>query len=142
MGKTDNLRRAMVTKNDEFYTQLHEIENELKYYSSYLRDKIIYCNCDSPKHSNFWKYFYNNFHSLGLKKLVSTYLDNEQSYKTTYDGTTISQEKLIGNGDFRSEECIEILKECDVVVTDPPFSLWRQFINQSIGDTQIIWQLM
>lgn len=110
MGKTDNLRKAMVTKNDEFYTQLHEIENELKYYSPYLKDKIIYCNCDSPKHSNFWKYFYNNFHVLGLKGLVSTYLDNEQTYKTTYDGTAIKQEKLVGNGDFRGEECIEILK--------------------------------
>lgn len=65
MSKTDNLRKARVARNDEFYTQLHEIENELKYYSSYLKDKIIYCNCDSPKYSNFWKYFYNNFHVLG-----------------------------------------------------------------------------
>lgn len=114
MGKTDNLRRAMVTKNDEFYTQLHEIENELKFYTQYFKDKIVYCNCDSPKYSKFWKYFYDNFHSLGLKKLVSTYLDSEQSYKTTYNGKTINQEKLVGNGDFRSAECIEILKECDI----------------------------
>ena len=129
MGKTDNLRKAMVAKNDEFYTQLHEIENELKYYSPYLKDKIIYCNCDSPKYSNFWKYFYNNFHVLGLKGLVSTYLDNEQSYKTTFDGNTVKQEKLIGNGDFRSDECIEILKECDIVITNPPFSLIRDFFD-------------
>lgn len=119
----------MVVKNDEFYTQLHEIENELKYYSDYLKDKIIYCNCDSPKYSNFWKYFYNNFHVLGLKGLVSTYLDNEQSYKTTFDGNTVKQEKLIGNGDFRSDECIEILKECDIVITNPPFSLIRDFFD-------------
>ena len=95
MGKTDNLRKAMVTKNDEFYTQLHEIENELKYYSSYLKDKIVYCNCDSPKYSNFWKYFYNNFRVLGLKGLVSTYLDTEQSYKTTYDGETVVQKNWL-----------------------------------------------
>ena len=134
MGKTDNLRRAMVTKNDEFYTQLHEIENELKFYTQYFKDKIVYCNCDSHKYSNFWKYFYDNFHSLGLKKLVSTYLDNEQSYKTTYDGETVSQEKLVGNGDFRSEECIEILKECDIVVTNPPFSLIRNFFDILIAN--------
>ena len=129
MGKTDNLRKAMVAKNDEFYTQLHEIENELKFYTQYLKDKIIYCNCDSPKYSNFWKYFYNNFHVLGLKGLVSTYLDNEQSYKTTFDGNTVKQEKLIGNGAFRSDECIEILKECDIVITNPPFSLIRDFFD-------------
>lgn len=134
MSKTDNLRKAMVAKNDEFYTQLHEIENELKYYSSYLKDKIIYCNCDSPKYSNFWKYFYDNFRILGLKGLVSTYLDNEQSYKTTYDGEIVKQEKLVGNGDFRSEECIEILKECDIVVTNPPFSLIRNFFDILIAN--------
>ena len=119
----------MVVKNDEFYTQLHEIENELKFYTQYLKDKIIYCNCDSPKYSNFWKYFYNNFHVLGLKGLVSTYLDDKQSYKTSYDGITVKQEKLIGNGDFRSSECIEILKECDIVITNPPFSLIRNFFD-------------
>ena len=131
MGKSDNknLHRAKCAKNDEFYTQLPEIENELKFYTQYLKDKIIYCNCDSPKYSNFWKYFYNNFHILGLKGLVSTYLDNEQSYKTTYDGETVKQEKLVGNGDFRSDECVEILKECDMVITNPPFSLIRPFFD-------------
>ena len=119
----------MVVKNDEFYTQLHEIENELKFYTQYLKDKIIYCNCDSPKYSNFWEYFYNNFHVLGLKGLVSTHLDDKQSYKTSYDGITVKQEKLIGNGDFRSSECIEILKECDIVITNPPFSLIRNFFD-------------
>ena len=138
MGKTDNLRKAMVAKNDEFYTQLHEIENELKYYSSYLKNKIIYCNCDSPKYSNFWKYFYTNFHILGLKGLVSTYLGNEQSYKTTYDGNTVKQEKLVGNGDFRSEECIKILDECDIVITNPPFSLIRKFFDV-VKDKQFLF---
>lgn len=129
-----NLHRAKNSKNDEFYTQLQEIENELKYHSPYLKDKIIYCNCDSPKHSNFWKYFYNNFYILGLKGLVSTYLDSEQSYKTAYDGKTVKQEKLVGNGDFRSEECIEILKECDAVITNPPFSLIRNFFDILIAN--------
>lgn len=117
------------TKNDEFYTKLGDIENELVHYTNFFMDKTVYCNCDNPKYSNFWRYFYNNFHSLGLKKLVSTYLDNEHSYKTTYDGTTISQEKLIGSGDFRSNECIEILKECNIVITNPPFSLIRPFFD-------------
>lgn len=130
MGKTENLRKAMVAKNDEFYTQLHEIENELKYYSSYLKDKIIYCNCDSPKYSNFWKYFYDNFHSLGLKKLVSTYLDSVQSFKTEYDGESTTKTLLIGNGDFRSNECIEILKECDIVITNPLFDLLVEYNKQ------------
>lgn len=129
MRNNKHFQTAKANKNDEFYTQLYEIENELKCYSSYLKDKIVYCNCDSPKYSNFWKYFYDNFHVLELKGLVSTYLDSEQSYKTTYDGTTISQEKLIGNGDFRSNECIEILKECDIVITNPPFSLIRPFFD-------------
>ena len=131
-----NLHRAKNNKNDEFYTQLYEVENELKFYTPYLKDKIIYCNCDSQKHSNFWKYFYNNFHVLGLKGLVSTYLDNEQSYKTTYDGKKVKQEKLDGNGDFRSEECIEILKECDVVITNPPFSLIRDFFDILIANNK------
>lgn len=125
---------AKANKNDEFYTKLEDIEDELVNYTDFFKDKVVYCNCDNPKYSNFWKYFYNNFHSLGLKRLVSTYLDNEQSYKTTYDGTTISQEKLIGNGDFRSKECIEILKECDIVVTNPPFSLIRNFFDILIAN--------
>lgn len=129
MKNNKHLHIAKAAKNDEFYTKLEDIENELVHYTNFFMDKVVYCNCDSPKYSNFWKYFYDNFHSLGLKKLVSTYLDNEQSYKTTYDGTTISQEKLIGNGDFRSEECIKILKECNIVITNPPFSLIRPFFD-------------
>lgn len=129
MKNNKHFHIAKATKNDEFYTKLEDIENELVHYTNFFMDKAVYCNCDSPKYSNFWKYFYDNFHSLGLKKLVSTYLDNEQSYKTTYDGTTISQEKLIGNGDFRSEECIKILKECNIVITNPPFSLIRPFFD-------------
>ena len=125
---------AKANKNDEFYTKLEDIENELVHYTNFFKDKVVYCNCDSPNHSNFWKYFYDNFQPLGLKRLISTYLDNTQSFKTEYDGTTISQEKLIGNGDFRSKECIEILKECDIVVTNPPFSLIRNFFDILIAN--------
>lgn len=120
---------AKANKNDEFYTKLEDIENELAHYTDFFKDKVVYCNCDSPDHSNFWKYFYDNFQPLGLKRLISTYLDNTQSFKTEYDGESMIKTPLIGNGDFSSDECVEILKECDVVVTNPPFSLWRQFIH-------------
>ena len=129
MKNNKHFHIAKATKNDEFYTKLEDIENELVHYTNFFMDKAVYCNCDSPKHSNFWKYFYNNFNILGLKGLVSTYMDNEQSYKTTYDGVTIKQEKLVENGDFRSGECIETLKECDIVITNPPFSLIRPFFD-------------
>lgn len=129
MKNNKHFHTAKANKNDEFYTKLEDIENELAHYTNFFKDKVVYCNCDSPKHSNFWKYFYNNFNVLGLKGLVSTYLDSEQSYKTTYDGETVKQEKLVGNGDFRSKECIEILKECDIVITNPPFSLIRPFFD-------------
>lgn len=99
MAKTDNLRKARVVKNDEFYTQLHEIENELKYYSPYLRGKIVYCNCDSPRYSNFWKYFYNNFHILGLRGLVSTYLDK------------VVDETIPSYVYYKGSECID--KQCE-----------------------------
>lgn len=101
---------AKANKNDEFYTKLEDIENELVHYTDFFRNKVVYCNCDSPNYSNFWKYFHDNFHSLGLKKLISTYLDSVQSFKTEYDGKTVKQEKLVGNEDFRNEECIETLK--------------------------------
>lgn len=129
MKNNSHFHTAKANKNDEFYTKLEDIENELAHYTDFFKDKVVYCNCDSPDHSNFWKYFYDNFHVLELKGLVSTYLDSEQSYKTTYDGKAVKQEKLVGNGDFRSEECIEILKECDIVITNPPFSLIRPFFD-------------
>lgn len=127
---------AKANKDDEFYTKLEDIENELVHYADFFRNKVVYCNCDNPQYSNFWKYFYINFTKLKLKKLVATYYrGNEQSYKCEYLGgndTDISvfvKERLNSTGDFRSTECVEILRECDVVVINPPFSLWRQLIH-------------
>lgn len=127
---------AKANKNDEFYTKLEDIENELAHYTNFFRDKTVYCNCDNPKYSNFWKYFHQNFSKLKLKKLVATYYcADEQSYKCEYLGgneediSIFTKEQLSCGGDFRSEECIEILKECDVVVTNPPFSLIRPFFD-------------
>src|SRR5699024_3324542 len=111
------------------YTQIVDIENELKYYKDHFKGKIIYMNCDSPEESNFWKYFHLNFEFFGLKKIISThYLEGQKSYKFEYQGgddvdTSVGvKTNLEGDGDFRSEECIEILKESDIVVTNPPFS--------------------
>lgn len=129
MRNNKHFHTAKANKNDEFYTKLEDIENELAHYTDFFKDKVVYCNCDSHDHSNFWKYFYDNFQPLGLKRLISTYLDNTQSFKTEYDGESMIKTPLIGNGDFSSDECVEILKDCDVVVTNPPFSLWRQFIQ-------------
>lgn len=127
----ENLRKAKKVKNDEFYTLYEDIENELVHYKPELINKIIYCNCDNPEISNFWKYFVDNFEELKIYKVISTHFnkDNSQSYKIEFNG----KEKLItplkGNGDFKSEECIEILKESDIVITNPPFSLFRDFIK-------------
>jgi hypothetical protein len=175
MAGNRSLRIASSAKNDEFYTQLTDVEKELKYYRKHFKDKTVLCNCDDPFESNFFKYFVLNFNRLGLKKLIATcyvdspiggrqlsfvdLLDNslqhnfEKSYKpykavvtkvydTTGDGgvdmfdvkqlfKTGENEltKLEGDGDFRSDECLELLDECDVVVTNPPFSLFREYID-------------
>ena len=132
MGNTNrDLQKARNTKDDEFYTLYETVEDEIKYYTKYIENKIIYLNTDNPENSNFWKYFYENFQSLKIKKLISTYYNPDGiSYKTTYDGNSLVKEQLKGDGDFRSEECINILKESDVVITNPPFSLMREFILQ------------
>lgn len=138
-----NLRAAKTGKNDEFYTQLPDIEKELHHYRGFFRDKVVFCNCDDPECSNFWKYFQMNFFFLGLKKLISTHYEpGGQSYKMEIiaadfpTGQTAFPDyvktPLEGDGDFRSEECVEILKEADVVVTNPPFSLFREFVAQLI----------
>lgn len=133
MSKNKNLIKAKKEKNDEFYTQYKDIEKELKHYKEYFKNKIVYCNCDNPKYSNFWKYFFDNFHILKMNKLVSTYYSNENIlYKTEYDGINIMSTKLDSNGDFRNQECIDILKESDIIVTNPPFSLFREYITQLI----------
>ena len=134
-----NLHKAKNAKNDEFYTQLTDIEKELMHYKEHFKDKIVYCNCDDPEWSNFWKYFHLNFAHLGLKKLIATFYHIGTSvYKMEYTGgddNNISagvKIPLTGNGDFRSDECIETLKESDIVVGNPPFSLARPFIEQLV----------
>lgn len=137
-----NLRAAKKQKNDEFYTRYEDIEAELMRYRKQFRDKIIYLPCDDPanKKSEFWSFFVLNFDAFGLKKLIATHYDeNGKAYKIWIDDDTTGdgfiddgdaqQEELEGNGDFRSPECIEILKECDIVCTNPPFSLFREFIS-------------
>ncbi len=127
--KNTNLHSARKAKNDEFYTQYKDIEKELSHYKDHFYGKSIYCNCDDPAHSNFWKYFVDNFYNLNLSKVVCTYL-GEESYVTEYDGIGESSKRLIGDGDFRSPECVELLREADVVVTNPPFSLFREYVAQ------------
>lgn len=144
MTKNNNLHTAKATKNDEFYTQLEDIENELKYYKDYFKGKVVYCNCDgflNEEKSNFFVYFSLNYEFLGLKGLICTkYNPNGKGRKYEYygdlngnnypDEEEIFTSELEGDGDFRSEECIEILKKCDIVCTNPPFSLFRQYVAQ------------
>ena len=142
-AKNTNLNKAKTAKNDEFYTQLSDIEKELGHYKEHFKDKIVFCNCDDPEESNFWFYFAQNFQFLGLKKLISTHYETDKpSYKleivkdVNADGKInnldVIKTPLIQNGDFRSNECIELLKECDIVVTNPPFSLFREFVAQLV----------
>ncbi|MDO8591409.1 MAG: adenine-specific methyltransferase EcoRI family protein [bacterium] len=165
------LHTAKLQKNDEFYTQLPEIENELKHYKDQFRGKVVFCNCDDPYESNFFKYFANNFNFLGLKKLIATSYtkspiagtqlslleveglkpDGKQPFKVEINevldsdssgSVDLSDVKFLlkhdkntatplkGDGDFRSEECMDLLKEADIVVTNPPFSLFREYVAQ------------
>jgi hypothetical protein len=166
-----NLATAKTQKKDEFYTQLADIEKELKHYKEQFQGKVVFCNCDDPYESNFFKYFANNFNHLGLKKLITTSYtkspiagtqlslleveglkpDGKQPFKVEInvvpdsDGSgsidltdvryLLKHDKNIatplkGNGDFRSDECVELLKQSDIVVTNPPFSLFRDYIAQ------------
>lgn len=123
---------AVKAKNDEFYTLLKDIEFEMGFYKEYFKDKVIYCNCDNPKYSEFWNYFYNNFKDLGLKKLIATWyqpdsFDNADMYE--YDGKNIKVSKQFGVGDFRGSDCEFLLDDVDIVVTNPPFSLFTEFID-------------
>lgn len=144
MTKNNNLHTAKATKNDEFYTQLEDIENELKYYKDYFKGKVVYCNCDgflNKEKSNFFVYFSLNYEFLGLKGLICTkYNPNGKGKKYEYygdlngnnypDEEEIFTSDLEGDGDFRSEECIGLLKKCDIVCTNPPFSLFREYVAQ------------
>lgn len=129
-----NLLTAKNKKNDEFYTRLEDIQKELANYKQYFNDKIVYCNCDDIKYSNFYKYFKDNFKELGLKKIIATNLSLDgTAYKTEFDNNSKeSRTELRGNGDFRSEECIKLLQESDIIITNPPFSLFREYIAQLI----------
>ena len=125
------LDKAKTNKKDEFYTILSDIEKEIDHYTHLFHGKVVYCNCDNPQYSNFWKYFYDHFVQLELKGLIATYYNNE-SICWKYDGNKIVKTKLHENGDFRSEECKKILLQSDIVVTNPPFSLFREYIRQLI----------
>ncbi len=173
MAGNKALMKAKDEKQDEFYTQLVDIEKELRHYKKHFKDKVVLCNCDDPFESNFFKYFVLNFNKLGLKRLIATCYDgspiageqlalsdigkntDNKAYKaiinTVYDKTGDGAidmfdivelfksgenelTELVGNGDFRSEECEELLKESDVVVTNPPFSLFREYIKQLLDN--------
>lgn len=134
MAKNDNLHKAKDAKNDEFYTRIEDVAEELRHYKKHFAGKVVLCNCDDPTWSAFWRYFHLNFAELGLKKLISTHYDRtESTYKMEYEGGDDNNVEvgvktpLEGNGDFRNAECIKLLDECDIVVTNPPFSLARAY---------------
>lgn len=143
MKNNNKLKQTNRNKNDEFYTRLEDIENEVKHYKAHFQGQIVYCNCDDPEWSNFFIYFKMNFHHLKLKKLISTHysldIESDKAYKlecieVVNNKGTLEETKTIlqGNGDFRNEECIELLKQSDIVCTNPPFSLFREYIAQLI----------
>ena len=155
MAKNYNqqLGQAKKQKKDEFYTRLEDIERELAHYKSHFRGKTILCNCDDPRVSNFFHYFSHQFETLGLKRLITTCYKNqdmdlfsrnksERAIYLVYDGDKngnrvpdpeeIGIHHLKGDGDFRSSECIELLKQADIVVTNPPFSLFREYVAQLV----------
>lgn len=146
-----NFQRAKANKNDEFYTQLKDIEDELRHYKDHFKNKVVYCNADDPRVSNFFHYFSYNFEYLGIKKLITTCYknqemdlfsmhDQESAIALVYEGEkdngrvptieNIGIIELEGDGDFRSPEAINFLKEADIIVTNPPFSLFREYIAQ------------
>lgn len=127
------LHKAKKSKNDEFYTQLLDIESELKHYEGHFKNKIVYCNCDDWETSNFVKYFQENFKRLGIRKLISTcYIENGTGKFFEYNGIDINTKLLEGDGDYISQECIGFLQQADIVVTNPPFSLFREYIGQLV----------
>ena len=153
MPSNAGLNAAAAAKKDEFFTQLSDIEKELTHYRDHFRGKVVYCNCDDPTVSNFFRYLSLKFADLGLKKLITTCYRNqsrdlfsqhdaEKGIKLEYDGfreggrvpdvQDVGVTHLDGDGDFRSEECIKILKQTDIVVTNPPFSLFREYLNQLV----------
>ena len=153
MSANRNLHKAKRAKNDEFYTQLTDIENELRHYREHFQGKTVYCNCDDPRVSNFFHYFSYQFQLLGLKRLITACYKNQQrdlfsahtseraiwlEYTGMRDGERVPNiedigvREFAGDGDFRSEEAIELLKQADIVVTNPPFSLFREYVANLI----------
>lgn len=129
MQENNKLLNARTEKNDEWYTQYEDIEKEINHYTPQFENKTVYCNCDDYRWSNFFKYFKDNFNTLKLKKLISTnYNIGDGAYKAEYDGTNLIISKLNGNGDFRNEESLNILTQSDIIVTNPPYSLVKEFI--------------
>jgi len=140
MSTSANLRKAKDAKDDEFYTRIEDIEKELKHYKKHFKGKVVFLNCDDPEWSNFWRFFTLKFEDYGLKKLISTHFERDKpSYKLEIVGDSNGDGKvneldtlrtpLKQNGDFRSDECVELLKEADIVVTNPPFSLLREYLD-------------
>lgn len=147
-----DFQKARQAKKDEFYTSLSDIELELKHYTSHFQGKVVYCNCDDPRDSNFFRYFSANFEKLGLKKLITTCYRNQdasfgrsdcdQAVYLEYTGNKsgssvpgaeeIGIKLLTGDGDFRSAESVELLQQADIVVTNPPFSLFREYVAQLV----------
>lgn len=155
MAKSQNksLKNAKALKNDEFYTELSDIEKELRHYKSQFEGKTIFCNCDDPRISNFFHYFSHKFEDLGLKRLITTCYKNQErdlfsehssesaiwlEYTGDKNGDRVPNpeeigiHKLKGDGDFRNQESIDLLKQADIVVTNPPFSLFREYVMQLI----------
>lgn len=150
-ASNDLLQKAKKLKNDEFYTQLVDIESELQYYKNHFKGKVVFCNCDDPRSSNFFRYFVSHFKELGLKKVIAACYkeqnwslfdtkENEHGYFFEYTGIEFPDSNpktanivyFKGDGDFRSPESIALLKQSDIVVTNPPFSLFREFVAQLI----------
>lgn len=129
MTNNTNLHKAKQAKNDEFYTLLPDIEKELSHYVQYLKGKVIYCNADSEE-SNFWKYFTSIFQTLQIKKVIATsYNSAGNGEMVEYDGKQVIKKSLVGNGSFDSQECKAILEQSDIIITNPPFSLFRHYID-------------
>lgn len=135
MSDNSNLSNARKFDNDEYYTQYLDIAAEIPHYKEYLADKIIYCNCDNPYFSNFYKYFKEHFSQYKLKKLIATCIRQSKKYnaiKAEYNGESERITELNSSGDFRSPICCDILEQSDIVITNPPFSLFREFVLQLV----------
>ena len=134
--KLDKLKRAKQAKNDEYYTRYEDVAKEVANYTGQFKGKWIYCPCDDYRWSNFYKYFKNNFKELQLKHLTATnYNLGDGAYRADFNGYEEVVSELKGCGDFRSTECTQIKDQCDLVVTNPPFSLWRDLLYWLKGGT-------